>query len=273
MTAGWDVWFGIPSQWIAVRGHRNRARGHAHRRPRRQHAPLRPPPISDVSDMSEMNGAAVVVVGGGVTGLSAAWWLARSGARRPGARQGGRRLGGVGPQRRRRLALSQPAVPRGAAALAADGRAARLFDRVSARAGDLRPDRSPAGPLPRHGRRCAGALGYRVGRSGPGTGARGSCRWPATTLSAASTCHFGGHANPQRTVQAYAWALQDLGGRIAAAHAGDADHGRGRARGRGGDPARTLRLRQPGRRRRDRRAGCCLRRSGSPAAGARRGRR
>jgi sarcosine oxidase subunit beta len=26
--------------------------------------------------------------------------------------------------------------------------------------------------------------------------------------------YFGGHANPQRTVQAYAWALQDLGGRI-----------------------------------------------------------
>src|SRR3989449_8356368 len=26
--------------------------------------------------------------------------------------------------------------------------------------------------------------------------------------------HFGGHANPQRTVQAYAWALQDHGGPI-----------------------------------------------------------
>ena len=26
--------------------------------------------------------------------------------------------------------------------------------------------------------------------------------------------HFGGHANPQRTVQAYAWAFQDLGGGI-----------------------------------------------------------
>ena len=26
--------------------------------------------------------------------------------------------------------------------------------------------------------------------------------------------HYGGHANPQRTVQAYAWAMQDLGGRI-----------------------------------------------------------
>jgi glycine/D-amino acid oxidase-like deaminating enzyme len=25
---------------------------------------------------------------------------------------------------------------------------------------------------------------------------------------------FGGHANPQRSVQAYAWALQDLGGKI-----------------------------------------------------------
>ena len=25
---------------------------------------------------------------------------------------------------------------------------------------------------------------------------------------------FGGHANPQRTVQAFAWALKDLGGRI-----------------------------------------------------------
>jgi sarcosine oxidase, subunit beta len=25
---------------------------------------------------------------------------------------------------------------------------------------------------------------------------------------------FGGHANPQRSVQAYAWALQDLGGTI-----------------------------------------------------------
>jgi sarcosine oxidase subunit beta len=26
--------------------------------------------------------------------------------------------------------------------------------------------------------------------------------------------HFGGHANPHRTVQAYAWAMQDLGGRL-----------------------------------------------------------
>ena len=29
--------------------------------------------------MTEVDGAAVVIVGGGVTGLSAGWWLARAG--------------------------------------------------------------------------------------------------------------------------------------------------------------------------------------------------
>jgi sarcosine oxidase subunit beta len=39
---------------------------------------------------------------------------------------------------------------------------------------------------------------------------------PLATQAALSAqyFHFGGHANPQRTVQAYAWALQDHGGRI-----------------------------------------------------------
>ena len=30
--------------------------------------------------------------------------------------------------------------------------------------------------------------------------------------------NFGGHANPQRTVQAYAWAIRDLGGRVMQNH-------------------------------------------------------
>jgi sarcosine oxidase subunit beta len=41
--------------------------------------------------------------------------------------------------------------------------------------------------------------------------------------------HFGGHANPQRTVQAYAWAIQDLGGRVlqhTAVHSFVRAHGR-----------------------------------------------
>jgi hypothetical protein len=36
--------------------------------------------------------------------------------------------------------------------------------------------------------------------------------WPI--MLSGMRLHFGGHANPQRTTQAYAWALQDLGGRI-----------------------------------------------------------
>ena len=42
----------------------------------------------------------------------------------------------------------------------------------------------------------------------------------------------GGHANPQRTVQAYAWALRDLGGRILQNVAGDGFRAGGR-QGRG----------------------------------------
>ena len=36
----------------------------------------------------------------------------------------------------------------------------------------------------------------------------------ADTVAGGSLHHFGGHANPQRTVQAYAWAMQDHGGRV-----------------------------------------------------------
>src|SRR5438270_3611301 len=44
--------------------------------------PFRGPPSPaqiQVNDMTDLTGASVVVVGGGVTGLSAGWWLARSG--------------------------------------------------------------------------------------------------------------------------------------------------------------------------------------------------
>src|SRR5207237_1385983 len=35
--------------------------------------------LNDDGDMAAMSGAAVVIVGGGVTGLSTGWWLARAG--------------------------------------------------------------------------------------------------------------------------------------------------------------------------------------------------
>lgn len=38
--------------------------------------------------------------------------------------------------------------------------------------------------------------------------------WVGERVAGGLLYHFGGHANPQRTVQAYAWAIQDLGGTI-----------------------------------------------------------
>ena len=38
--------------------------------------------------------------------------------------------------------------------------------------------------------------------------------WVREDIPGGIMWHYGGHANPQRTVQAYAWAIQDLGGTI-----------------------------------------------------------
>jgi sarcosine oxidase subunit beta len=62
------------------------------------------------------------------------------------------------------------------------------------------------------GRMCS-AMGYRVDDL---DSQQAQEMVPLTDQSCLGGIHlrFGGHANPQRTVQAYAWALQDLGGRI-----------------------------------------------------------
>ncbi len=67
--------------------------------------------------------------------------------------------------------------------------------------------------LPLHGRRCAGASAT---RSTTSTRSRCAslCPLAGDNVLGGIHLHFGGQANPQRTVQAYAWALQDLGGRI-----------------------------------------------------------
>ena len=242
MADGWDVWFGIPGQWTPYadigterevahprprrRGLSRAAGGENRRRGHRRSAAASP-------------GSRRRLVAGAVR------------RRRAGARQGRRRLGGVGPQRRRRLALPQPAVPRGAAAMAADGRAARLSHRIPARAGDLRPHRTAIWRHYRqHGRRCAAAWAIASTTSTPPQ-VRELVPLAGDNVSAASTCRFGGQANPQRTVQAYAWALQDLGGRIpqhAPVHRASSTPGGAGHRRR--DAARALRLRRPGGRRR-----------------------
>ena len=154
----------------------------------------------------------VVVVGGGVTGLSSAWWLARSGADVTvldkyivGWEASGRNGGGAShyasplfdeeqrmwPQMDALLGYPTEFQPERiviavnerqlaayhylARMIIGMGYAVDVFDGVEARA-----------RVPLAGDNCVGGIQYR----------------------------FGGHANPQRTAQAYAWAVQDLGGCI-----------------------------------------------------------
>ena len=159
-----------------------------------------------------MNGADVVIVGGGVTGLSAGWWLARSGVKVTvldkgivGWEASGRNGGGAShyqsplfdeehrlwPQmdellgyptehQRERIIIAMTERQWEQYRFVAE-RHHRLGHPV-----DLLDIKQVQDAVPLAGDKCFGGVHYR----------------------------FGGHANPQRTVQAYAWALQDLGGTI-----------------------------------------------------------
>jgi len=159
-----------------------------------------------------MSGAEVVIVGGGVTGLSAGWWLARSGVKVTvldkgivGWEASGRNGGGAShyqsplfdeehrlwPQmdellgyptehQRERIIIAMTERQWEQYRFVAE-RHVRLGHPV-----DLLDTKQVQELVPLAGEKSFGGVHYR----------------------------FGGHANPQRTVQAYAWALQDLGGTI-----------------------------------------------------------
>ncbi len=159
-----------------------------------------------------MSGAAVIVIGGGVTGLSAAWWLARSGTDVlvldkgiVGWEASGRNGGGASHYQSPLFDEEQRMWPQMDALLGypTEHQRERIIIAISRRqleqylyiatmCGDMgyRVDTLDAkqaqDAVPLAGDNCVGGIHFR----------------------------FGGHANPQRTVQAYAWALQDLGGRI-----------------------------------------------------------
>ena len=165
-----------------------------------------------MSEAETPTGAAVVVIGAGVTGLSAAWWLARSGLDVVvidkgivGWEASGRNGGGASHYQSPLFAEEQRMWPQMDDLLGYPTEYAR--ERIIIQ-------RDPA--LLDHyravGRMCS-AMGYRVDDLDSAQAQEAVSLTDETCLGGIHL-RFGGHANPQRTVQAYAWALQDLGGRI-----------------------------------------------------------
>jgi sarcosine oxidase subunit beta len=162
--------------------------------------------------MSVPTGASVVVIGGGVTGLSAAWWLARSGVSVlvidkgiVGWEASGRNGGGASHYHSPLFQEEQ-----------------RLWSQMDELLGystEYRRERIIFATTPEHLAQYQDmaahhrALGCRVDDL-DARQVREAVPLAGDNALGGIHVFFGGHANPQRTVQAYAWALQDLGGRI-----------------------------------------------------------
>jgi sarcosine oxidase, subunit beta len=162
--------------------------------------------------MEEPSGASVVIVGGGATGLSAGWWLARDGIDvlvidkgligwEASGRNGGGCTHPFSPlfHEEQRLwpmmdkLLGYPTEFQGKRIrIALDADQVRLYDRT---------------------RRHAARQGFQSELL-DARQVRELVPLVANGVAGGYLHHFGGHANPQRTVQGYAWALQDHGGRV-----------------------------------------------------------
>ena len=159
-----------------------------------------------------MSGSEVVIVGGGVTGLSAGWWLARSGVKVTvldkfivGWEASGRNGGGASHYASPLFAEEQRLWPQMDELLGypTEHQKERIIIAMTERQWEqyrfvaerhtrlghpveLLDTRQVLDAVPLASEKCFGGVHYK----------------------------FGGHANPQRSVQAYAWALQDLGAKI-----------------------------------------------------------
>ena len=159
-----------------------------------------------------MSGAAVIVIGAGVTGLSSAWWLARSGVDVlvldkgvVGWEASGRNGGGASHYHSPLFHEEQRLWPQMDTLLgyATEYRRERvIFATTDYHLGHYR----------RMAEICRG-LGYQVDDLDPDQ-VRAAVPLAGDNVTGGIHLRFGGQANPQRTVQAYAWATQDLGGRI-----------------------------------------------------------
>ncbi len=160
----------------------------------------------------ETPGASVIVVGGGVTGLSAAWWLARSGVDVlvldkgiVGWEASGRNGGGASHYHSPLFAEEQRLWP--------------LMDEMLGYSTEYRRERVVFATNALHHQQyqrmaqMCRDLGWRVDDLDPAQ-VREFVPLAGDNVVSGIHLRFGGQANPQRTVQAYAWALQDRGGRI-----------------------------------------------------------
>jgi sarcosine oxidase, subunit beta len=159
-----------------------------------------------------MSAGHVVIVGGGVTGLSAGWWLARSGVKVTvldkfivGWEASGRNGGGASHYASPLFDEEQRMWPQMDALLGypTEHQKGRIIIAMTERQWEqyrfvaerhkrlnhpieLLDTKQVLDAVPLASEACFGGVHYK----------------------------FGGHANPQRSTQAYAWALQDLGGKI-----------------------------------------------------------
>lgn len=165
-----------------------------------------------VRDDREVNGASVVIVGGGVTGLSTAFWLARSGIDvlvlergTIGWEASGRNGGGC----------THPQSP----LFEEEQRLWPTMDEILGYPTEFQAHRIRMAMTPelvelyRRSVRNAQRPGYEVEEL-DAKQIRALIPLAGDTVAGAFHYRFGGHANPHRTVQAYAWAMQDHGGRL-----------------------------------------------------------
>ena len=168
--------------------------------------------------MSRLDGAEVVIIGAGVTGLSAAWWLAKNGVDTVVVEKGvigaeaSSRNGGDISHRANEL----PVVPLAAESL-------RLWPEMDEELGyptEYSPGTLGVAIDDEMADRMKNTQSKRLEKLGIP-----SQWWDADTVKEAiplvspdvKGARFsptGGHANPQRTVQAYAWGFLDQGGRL-----------------------------------------------------------
>jgi len=162
--------------------------------------------------MMDKKSASVIIIGGGVTGLSAAWWLAREGVDVLVIEKGivgweasGRNGGGCTHYQSPLFQEEQRLWPQ--------------MDELLGYPTEHRPERvivalteAQLAQYRDHGDICA-AMGFHYEML-DAQQTRDLVPFAGDNVVGSVYYHFGGQANPQRTVQAYAWAAQDHGARI-----------------------------------------------------------